>query len=224
MAELGRIWFLDNPWPNGHGIAEMVWTGLLQKQGVLLFEFTLESNEYDEDAVGMEPKEKAVDWHHPSVWKNYHKCRISLNGCGDNTHGFQAGTKAAPFIPQVGETIQFHVDPLSDAPPMNIEYRTFGIYLLGHDGVLDHRISLKRLDQEGNYYLQWSGKIALEYVGEETFDYSFTAEIPSIRLSKIRLEEGIEEAEAKQLLEKLYDGSSPMTLEKYKNSLVFMAN
>jgi hypothetical protein len=79
MNTSGRIFFKDNPYPNGHEIKDFNWSGRLDSKRGLLFDFHLQTdNYYAEDAsTDDEEVEPESDWKAKIVWGNYHRCTMS---------------------------------------------------------------------------------------------------------------------------------------------------
>lgn len=201
----GRIYFVGNPWPDGHAVTRCVWTARLEPETGIWFDLHLESEDYyaaDDEAEDEEgdEEEKEVDvskgdWESKIVWNNYHSCILSstqLNG-----EGFLVGTKASPLDMHGISGKTFVVD----GPPIDFENpRAFGVYLLGHDVVSDHRITFAREPNRATYSIDWRGKIALYYAGEEDFKYEFHATLTGIRFKGIRLPEGTKEPDIAALI------------------------
>lgn len=183
----GRIWFPGNPWPDGHRIEEFGWTGRLDDLGRLWFDLTLRTAAYDEagsTAQEDEPDDQP-DWEAPIVWNNYHQCTISST-FWENATGLLAATPGRPFLLAGPKPTRLTADPLPiedlDAEP------AFHVYLLGHDSVAGHTITFTA-DGTGGHSIDWIGRIALTYAGDETFSYEFRAEIQEARLEHVtRLE------------------------------------
>ena len=142
-----RIWFPGNPWPRGHRLAELEWLGRFSPaKRTLFFQLHLRSEDYDGE-VGPNgdgdhevADEDVGDWHSPGVWSNYHACVLSASYWGAG--GFAVGTEDDPFdFRSVGQ-VAYRID---SPPPEEWDERAFGVYLLGHDGVGDHRIVLTPL-------------------------------------------------------------------------------
>jgi hypothetical protein len=52
--------------------------------------------------------------------------------------------------------------------------------LLGHDRCADHIISFTKNSDE-SFEIDWKGRIALAYAGEEDYAYSFEAHISNVK-------------------------------------------
>lgn len=87
-----------------------------------------------------------------------------------------AATPGDPFRLADARPQRLTADPLPildlDAPP------AFHVYLLGHDSVADHDIVFTR-QQTGGHTIDWNGRIALTYAGEEEFSHRFRAPVVS---------------------------------------------
>lgn len=159
-----RIYFKDSPYPKGHKLKGFRWTAQHDPESGVLFHFHLETENYyaEDDSQDPDDFEPESDWKAKGAWGNFHSCIIS----SDYWHfgGFYAG-KTEDQI-DFSNFPTFHVDPLPRADDFDIEEdRPFAIYLLGHDDCADHKISFKKNDN-GNYDIDWSGKIALAYIGD----------------------------------------------------------
>lgn len=190
----GRIWFPGNPWPDGHRIEKFDWTGRLDDAGRLWFDLTVQTAAYDEAGSRTEEDEPddQPDWEAPIVWNNYHRCTISSTAWED-ARGLLAATPGRPFLIAGPEPQRLTADPLPiddlDAEP------AFHVYLLGHDSVADHTITFAA-DGLGGHRIDWSGRIALTYAGDETFRYGFRAEIEGARLAHVARPDAVPDDEA----------------------------
>ena len=175
-----RIYFKDNPWPEGHPIDKFEWQAKLIDE-TIWFDLHLETaNYYSERDIDDSGQES--DWKSPIVWGNYHRCTMSShhwhdggfeicsrkNYSLDYLDGFLANVDTSPEIIKNWDDLAFH------------------IYLLGHDSVACHKIKFIR--KERNYFdIDWSGKIALIYGGDDEYKYSFSAQITNINAPKLSL-------------------------------------
>lgn len=173
-----RIWFPGNPWPGGHRIRTFAWGGLLDPEAGLRFAFELTSEDYDaEDPPGLDgdddgDDEPEADFGTRAVWLNYHRCRI------DPSAGFVVGTPDEPLDFDALADHTFAVDHLDDVAGFDDpDDLAFHIYLLGHDSVADHRIRFTAGHRPLAFALEWDGRIALTYVGEEEFAHRFRARV-----------------------------------------------
>ena len=55
-----------------------------------------------------------------------------------------------------------------------------GIYLQGHDSCGKHQLTFTRIEQSNRFNIDWSGKIAKTYFGDDEFKYDFTAYIRDV--------------------------------------------
>lgn len=165
-----RIYFEDNPWPEGHPINTFEWTANV-KDGDVWFDFHLKSAEYyaerdidDDDDVDYES-----DWKAPCVWGNYHACTMSSNFWHEG--GFKVCT-LEEFTPEFLDGLEIEVD----MHPENAEDwddLAFHIYLLGHDAVACHKIKFIRQGDSERFSINWAGRIAQAYVGDYEFKHRF---------------------------------------------------
>jgi hypothetical protein len=176
-----RIVFAGNPWPEGHPIAKFDWTARIQGED-LWFDLHLVSADYYAERE-IEDREdaddEASDWTSPIVWGNYHYCTLSSTYWGGSPVGGIRVGPLAEFSLAALDGAEFAIDPFegdgelpeSDADP------AFGLYLLGHDSAVDHRIRFVRRGDSDRYDLLWSGRIALSYAGDYVPRYRFQARI-----------------------------------------------
>ncbi|RKS09104.1 hypothetical protein DFP74_4833 [Nocardiopsis sp. Huas11] len=172
-----RIWFLGNPWPDGHRIRAFTWGGQLDPEAGLRFAFELTSEDYDADDAPEHQTEDEDDDDGPEdfasrpVWQNYHRCRITPS------RGFVVGTPDEPldFGRIAGRT--FRVDRLEDVAALEDDDAAFHVYLLGHDSVADHRVRFAAGGSPLTFALAWDGRIALTYIGEEEFRHRFRVRV-----------------------------------------------
>ncbi len=181
----GRIFFPGNPWPNGHRVASFRWGAILHPRRGLALEFELTSADYyDDDGTHIVPRDREdeelakSDWQSKIAWNNFHACTIGPS-MSSLTPGIAVSDGRAPFDFD-RPAYAFTADPLPVDMATFFETNAFGIYLLGHDAVADHRIAMKR-SADGSYAVDWTGRIALAYVGEHDFKYSFNARVAGVR-------------------------------------------
>lgn len=177
MESISKIYFTDNPYPNGHNIEEFSWSGRIDEYGSIYFDFHLKTENYyaNDDENEEEEAEGLSDWDSKIVWGNYHACILSSKYWGE-----QGGIR----INKPGEKLDF------DAVVQNILFShdlpsdqhfddddlAFSIYLLGHDSCADHQIRFTKQDNH-QYDITWTGKIALTYSGDNEFSHDFKAHI-----------------------------------------------
>lgn len=189
---LGRIVFPGNPWPKGHAVTAFIWTGRVDRSSGIWFDMHLQTEDYyaaDRESVEIDDEEedRLSDWEARSLWYNFHSCTISSTfwpGCG---YGFLAGSKdeQLDFKKLSKRVFEFDPEPASLAMP-----RPFNIYLHGHDAVCDHCVVVKREPKKSTYSIDWKGKIALAYYGDETFRYEFAAKVAGVRFGGIQFPPG----------------------------------
>lgn len=196
---MNRIFFKGNPYPNGHRIEEFVWSGRLDKERGLLFDFHLTTeNYYEEDDSYDEEEETISDWEAKTAWGNFHQCTMSSTFWNGN--GMVAGTKDRPldFNKLLGQTIV--IDPLPEANDYDNHVFALDIYLLGHDKCANHRISFTKQHDKSTFDIEWLGNIALFYSGDNEFKYSFETSIRKIKFAGIHLDKRLSLVENKDIL------------------------
>jgi len=67
----GRIYFLDNPYPNGHKITTFVWGGQLDEQEHLWLHFHLVSDTYNAEDDSEDTDEFVSNWKSKGAWENF---------------------------------------------------------------------------------------------------------------------------------------------------------
>lgn len=172
----GRIWFPGNPWPNGHLVRKVLWSGVLDDDG-LHFRFSATTMDYDFEDTDDEPEDEddeLDDWQATGVWGNYHRCRMS--------GGFPIAPLSEPFHQS---SFKARVDTEPEALIDDDDF-AFETYLLGHDSVGDHSLHLTP-NRDGTHRLIWSGKIALTYRGDDNFRYRFWLEEPRVRFDGFQI-------------------------------------
>ena len=172
-----RIYFKDNPWPEGHPIKEFLWTAEIRNDDVW-FNFHLESADYysERDIEDEEDMEYESDWKAPGVWGNFHSCTLSTNSW--HYGGFKV-CSAKDYSEDFLNGRELQVDMY----PENIDDwddYAFHIYLLGHDAAAMHKIKFIR-NTDATFNIEWSGKLALAYVGDYNFKYDFNTRITNIK-------------------------------------------
>ncbi|MFS1524466.1 hypothetical protein ACL7TT_10185 [Microbulbifer sp. 2304DJ12-6] len=171
-----RIYFENNPWPEGHPIEVFEWAATV-KNGEVWFDFNLDSDAYysERDIEDDEGVEYESDWEAPIVWGNYHAC--TLEG------GFKV-CKASEYNPDFLDGYEV----LVDMHPDNIEEGdepAFRIYLLGHDAAACHKIKFLRNPENGKFSIIWHGRIALAYIGDYEFRHNFNAKLTDLDMPQI---------------------------------------
>jgi hypothetical protein len=191
----GRIAFAGNPWPKGHALEELSFAAEIEDDQVTLA-FSLETADYEAEDDGDDEDDEAEgegDWTSKIVWGNYHACtmrgRVPVEGKLD-------------LAALSGQEI--HVDPIT--PDYDPEEGHFETYLLGHDSVADHRITLTGGPAE--YSLYWTGKIALTYAGDDEFKHAFALRAEGVPFDGIYMPDGVtDEASAREVLAQHVSGA-----------------
>jgi hypothetical protein len=178
MGTYGRIWFHDSPWPSGHAVSEFAWSGRLDDEGRLWFDLHLETVDYDSEAPAAVDLEDS--WHSTIVWCNYGNCTLSsTNWADEGSTGFLVGTPEKPLTWTKLPDQPFTADTTRAGDEYDFDtHHAFLIYLMGHDGVADHRLSVLRAERAGHFDLEWTGRIALAYAGDNELVHSFRAAFP----------------------------------------------
>lgn len=73
MESISKIYFIDNPYPNGHNIEEFSWSGRIDEYGSIYFDFHLKTENYyaNDDENEEDEAEGLSDWDSKIVWGNY---------------------------------------------------------------------------------------------------------------------------------------------------------
>jgi hypothetical protein len=181
----GRIKFAGNPWKAGHPVKRAVWTAKLEPEG-LRFHLHLESADYDAED-DREDDEVDSDWKSRIVWTNYGSCSLSSTKWGHA--GFLAATPGKPIDLEKLAGTTFRVDRMKDEidEDLELEEMAFGIYLLGHDAVANHRIAFVKRHGKRTYDVRWRADIALAYAGSYDLKHALDAALPKLRLQKIAI-------------------------------------
>ncbi len=180
--EADRIYFKDNPWPEGHPVKEFTWSAK-EVDGDVWFDMHLKSADYyteryiedDDDA------DYPSGWAAPIVWGNYHACTLSSNYWHDG--GFRLCAKA-DYTPDFLDGLEVEVDPSPEAIE-EWDDLAFHIYLLGHDAVARHRIRFERIGTTTRFKIIWSGLIAQAYVGDYDFKHEFSVIVSSAEFPEL---------------------------------------
>lgn len=187
MNKPNRIYFLENPYPNGHALEEFTWSGRIEEDETIWFDFHLKTeNYYAEDDTDLNEEEEEEeeeeedvdsDWDSKVVWGNFHRCTMSSTFWGDNGIKISTPSEKVVFNDLIKDVL------LADAFPLDDDYDyddvAFGIYLLGHDSCANHRIQITPT-ASNQFDIDWSGKIALTYVGDDEFRYDFKLHLQNV--------------------------------------------
>ncbi len=180
--EVNRIYFKDNPWPEGHPIKTFKWSAR-EKGDDVWFDLHLECENYysERDIDDEEDSDYPSDWAAPIVWGNYHSCTLS------STHWGNRGFKVCSlnqYSPEYIDGLEIEVD----SKPETIEDFSdfsFHIYLLGHDAAAKHKIKFERIGTSLNFKISWRGKIAQAYVGDYEYKHDFSVILDSVEMPKV---------------------------------------
>ena len=180
--EVNRIYFEDNPWPEGHPIKDFKLSASV-RDGFVWFDMHLKSeNYYAEREIEYDNStEFPSDWLAPIVWENFHACTLSSN------YWHQGGFKVCSlekYSPKYLDGLEIEVDP----NPESIEdwdELAFHIYLLGHDSAAKHKIKFEKLDNSSKFKIRWVGKIALAYVGDYEYKHDFHVTLTPVSFPEI---------------------------------------
>ena len=216
---MDRIYFVDNPWPNGHRIINFEWGAHFKyeekwgEKAGLYFDLHLETADYyeeDEDEDEDAEDEAESDWHAKIVWNNYHSCTLSSEEW--NYKGFRVGSDEAPFDLEMLDGKEYAIDFLSkdEQEDLDLDRNAFDVYLLGHDASAFHTIKFTRLERK-TYQIEWKGKLALAYVGDHEFKYDFHTIISSTSFRGISIPDEITDHRAYELLRRFV--SNPALFE-----------
>lgn len=116
--------------------------------------------------------------------------------------GFVAGTPDEPLdLGRLAER-EFHVDPLDQVAGYEDEDDdyAFHVYLLGHDSVADHRIRFPVRRGPSRFDVEWTGRVALTYVGDDEFRYEFRAQVSAVDFTGFTLPPDLDDDDARALL------------------------
>ncbi len=163
-----RIYFIGNPWPEGHPINEFAWSLTKNEHGYSLH-FDIVTAEYSAERSFPEEAQKESDWESPMAWNNYYCGSIhgGFHLCSSNTDPISALTKGPHFVDMIQDT-DWDDDDLHFEP-----------YIQGHDAMAFHEILIEQ-NSGGKFNITWTGKIARLYSGEKDFNYEFKAVIPNV--------------------------------------------
>ncbi|MGX5685238.1 hypothetical protein ACWKWW_11780 [Chryseobacterium cucumeris] len=177
MEPVSKIYFIENPYPDGHTIENFSWSGRIDEYGFIWFDFHLKTEKYyaNDNENNEEEDEDLSDWDSKIVWRNYHACTLSSNYWGE-----QRGIR----INNLDEKLDFDAVVQNDlfSNDLPSEHHSddddlaFNIYLLGHDSCAGHQIRFSKKENH-RYDIIWTGKIALTYAGDHEFSHDFKAEI-----------------------------------------------
>ncbi|SES08775.1 hypothetical protein SAMN04487944_117106 [Gracilibacillus ureilyticus] len=208
---MDRIYFVDNPWPNGHRITSFHWEAHFkyeaadEKRNGLYFDLHIETADYYEEDIDDEDDEDedddGGDWQAKIVWNNYHRCTLSSQEW-DNK-GFLVESEHSPFDLTALDGKEYAVDFLTQKELENpdLNKTAFDVYLLGHDASAFHSIHFTKIEGEC-YRIDWKGKLAQAYVGDYEFKYDFHTTISSAVFNGIYIPKEISDKQAYEFLER----------------------
>jgi hypothetical protein len=177
----GRIVFPGNPWPDGHAIKDFQLLAALRPGTSVRVLMHLQTEDYDAARKIDYDDDHEHDsvWEASRVWGNYHNCVLSATHWGiDGSSGFPVHDASARFDVDALAGTEFCVDHVAgERIDIEDDQLAFHLYLLGHDTAADHRIAFNALGS-GRFAINWSGRIALTYVGSTTLRHAFKAHIP----------------------------------------------
>nr|AGC71463.1 hypothetical protein [uncultured bacterium A1Q1_fos_91] len=217
----GRIYFPGNPWPAGHALEALVWSGRVDGARGLVFDLHLQTAKYYAEGEGLEGDSDS-DFRSPIVWSNYHSCSLSSTKWDSN--GWGVGTPEAPFAFSSLAGRVLVADTL-DSPELDVNdvnERAFHIYLLGHDDVVEHRFLFQPVGEHWN--LEWKGWIALAYAGDYAFRYGFRAEATGLEFSGFRVDDALSDDEAHALFARCCDEAAAFKLTLRDGKRWFVPN
>lgn len=207
MEKENRIYFKGNPYPKGHRIKKFIWSGRLDENEQLWFDFHLETDDYyAEDNIEEDDEDEDevdADWEAKSVWGNYHSCTISSTEW--QSKGIEVDTKKEKFDfdSLLDNELAADILPLED--DLDLDDLSFQIYLLGHDSCANHRLKFFQ-NGNGNMDIEWTGKIALTYAGEDEFKHDFSAFIHGVTFDGFYLPKNVEAEKAIEVFERKLKG------------------
>lgn len=200
-----RIFFKDNPYPLGHAIKAFVWSGHLDKNGQLWFDLHLKTdNYYAEDPKHAEiwddeQAQNKDDWHSKIVWGNYHSCTMSSTNWGSSGILIDAKLGKLNFSHWPATRLIADTMPPDNIMPADLEWDdlALNIYLLGHDACANHKIDIVQTGYN-HFKINWVGKIALAYAGEDEFKYDFSANLRGVKFDGFDYLQTLTQTQAKE--------------------------
>lgn len=219
---MDRIVFAKNPWPKGHAIKELRWSGRIEPEGAergLWFDLHLQTEAYDaadrkkrgRGKDGDEEEELDDDWKSKVVWNNYGRCTLSSTQWDGD--GFRVATEKKPLdFSKLAKTpfrVDFNRKNIGEDGP-----HAFGLYLLGHDSVANHVIHFARRRGPAAYSLVWEGRIALSYAGRTKLEHRFSVTAAEVRFDGFYAPKGTSTKGALELLEPFVTDVSKYTARR----------
>ncbi|MCS4301135.1 hypothetical protein [Chryseobacterium sp. BIGb0232] len=183
MESVNKIHFLNSPYPNGHQLTAFIWRGRIDEDESVWFDFHLKSENYyaeeeeeeNNDDFDESENEDISSWDSKIVWDNYLACTLSSIYWGEGG-GIRIDNSGEKI--DLDKVIQndLYTNDLPSENDFDEDDLAFGIYLLGHDSCANHRIKFSKKENH-SYDIEWTGKIALTYSGDDEFSHEFTASI-----------------------------------------------
>ena len=163
---LGTIRFTGNPWPKGHAIEKLAWSGRLDPKTGVWFDLHLETADFDANDKSRDDDDDEDcddDWKSKMVWENYESGALSSTKWENEHTGFLVGTRKAPLDFSAAGLARksFVVDPA----PLP-KKRAFGLYAIGHNTPGNHEIRFKPAGRGPSFAhaaIEWSGKLSLRF-------------------------------------------------------------
>ncbi|MFB9079397.1 hypothetical protein ACFFLS_05880 [Flavobacterium procerum] len=169
MNEPNRIYFIGNPYPRGHALEDFLWSGRIDEDESMWFDFHLQTDSYYDGEFNEEDALLST-WKSKGMWCAYGECTLSSTRWGDYGIKINKTSGKAFFNDFIKDNL------LADTLPRGVDFDydkiAFGIYLIGHDRSANHKIKIKETSKN-KFDIEWSGKIALTYTGESGFNYDF---------------------------------------------------
>jgi len=219
-----RIYFANNPWPNGHRITNFEWGAHFkydeeveaEDRAGLYFDFHLETADYYEEdkdeGEDNEDDEDIEDWQAKTVWSNYHSCTLSSEEW--DIKGFRVGSDKSPFDLKSLDGMEYKIDHLTEEEQqeLDLENTAFDVYLLGHVATSFHTITFTKVEGK-TYNIDWKGKVAFAYVGDHEFQYDFHTVIPLASFRGITIPDELMVQDAYDLLRRFVQESGLFELQ-----------
>jgi hypothetical protein len=187
IAKENRIFFIGNPWPEGHPIAEFEWSSEIRNKE-LFFDFHLKTVPYysERDIEEDNVDEDAPTWKQPAAWENFHRCTLSSTYWGHGDGAFICTAEPSITQDSFADLMENRELVIDAPPPEDSEDNFFNIYLLGHDSAAHHKLVFTMSPNNPKLVnIVWTGKIALSYSGDYDYEHDFIAYLYDVKLPKI---------------------------------------
>lgn len=136
----------------------------------------LDSDEYNAEESGVDENETTVNWEAKTCWNNYHACHFG----GDIPFPCAGGVFDAEQLTRQPIVLVDHQPDLDNDNIDTLSIRQLAFdecYILGHDTIGKHTFRFAPLKKNGEpkntFELHWTGKVALTYTGERSFNHDF---------------------------------------------------